>query len=42
MGWFNYYGLAIILIIMAPNIVYAIANKTTTKNDSRTKAAEIL
>ncbi len=42
MGWFNYYGLAIILIIMAPNIVYAIANKTTTKNDYRNKAAEIL
>lgn len=28
MGWFNYYGLAIMAIIMIPNIVYAVKNKT--------------
>lgn len=27
MGWFNYFGLAIIVIIMIPNIVYAIRHK---------------
>jgi len=27
MGWFNYYGLAIIAIIMAPNVVYAVLKK---------------
>lgn len=24
MGWFNYYGLAVMAIIMIPNIIYAI------------------
>ena len=27
MGWFNYYGLAVMAIIMLPNIVYAIRHK---------------
>ena len=28
MGWFNYYGLAIMAIIMIPNIVYAVKHKS--------------
>ena len=27
MGWFNYYGLAVMAIIMIPNIVYAVKHK---------------
>lgn len=27
MGWFNYYGLIMIVIIMIPNILFAIKNK---------------
>ncbi|MDE6884366.1 MAG: hypothetical protein K2P32_01205, partial [Clostridia bacterium] len=27
MSWFNYYGLAIMAIIMIPNIIYAIKHK---------------
>ncbi|MCM1439237.1 MAG: hypothetical protein NC131_08570 [Roseburia sp.] len=27
MGWFNYYGLAIMAVIMIPNIVYAVKHK---------------
>lgn len=27
MGWFNYYGLAIVATLLAPNIVYASKNK---------------
>ena len=27
MGWFNYYGLIIMLIIMVPNVIYAATHK---------------
>lgn len=27
MGWFNYYGLAIIAVVMIPNIIYAVVKK---------------
>lgn len=27
MGWFNYYGLVIMAIVMIPNIIYAVKNK---------------
>ena len=27
MGWFNYYGLVFIVILMIPNVVYAVKNK---------------
>lgn len=27
MGWFNYYGLAVMAIIMIPNIIYAVKHK---------------
>jgi len=30
MGWFNYYGLIIMVIIMIPNIIYAIKNRTNS------------
>lgn len=41
MGWFNYYGLAIMAIVMIPNIIYAVTNKGDG-GDYRNKAAEIL
>ena len=27
MGWFNYYGLAVMTVIMIPNIIYAVKHK---------------
>ena len=41
MTWFNYYGLAIMAIIMIPNIIYAAKHKNV-KNVYRNKAVEIL
>lgn len=41
MGWFNYYGLAIIAVIMIPNIVYSIANKNALNNAYKNKFADI-
>lgn len=32
MGWFNYYGLAVMAVIMIPNIVYALTHKNATGN----------
>lgn len=40
MGWFNYYGLAVMAIIMIPNIVYAVKNKNAV-NKYHNKAVEI-
>lgn len=37
MGWFNYFGLAIMAIIMVPNIVYAIKNKNIIANTYNNK-----
>lgn len=37
MGWFNYYGLIIMAIIMIPNIVYAIKNKNDSCNNYNNK-----
>ena len=42
MGWFNYYGLAIIAVLMIPNIVYAATHKGGFLNAYQNKAAEIL
>ncbi|MDE5729185.1 MAG: hypothetical protein K2I20_03310, partial [Clostridia bacterium] len=39
--WFNYYGLAIMAVIMAPNIIYAVLKKDGYKNDYKNKPAEI-
>ncbi|MDE7191333.1 MAG: hypothetical protein K2O35_02555 [Clostridia bacterium] len=41
MTWFNYYGLAIMAIIMIPNIIYA-AKHNNGGNVYRNKAIEIL
>ena len=38
MSWFNYYGLAIIVIILLPNIIYAIMHKEGFANTYRNKA----
>lgn len=40
MGWFNYYGLAIMAVIMIPNIVYAVKNKNPV-NTYHNKTVEI-
>jgi len=42
MSWFNYYGLAIIAIIMIPNIIYAIKCKDGFENLYKNKVVEIL
>lgn len=41
MGWFNYYGLIFIAIIMIPNIVFAIKQKDGFTNKYKNKAVEI-
>ncbi len=41
MNWFNYYGLAIIAIIMIPNIIFAVKCKDGFKNSYNNKAVEI-
>lgn len=41
MDWFNYYGLAIIAVIMIPNIVYAISIKNGFQNTYNNKFVEI-
>lgn len=40
MGWFNYYGLAIMAVIMIPNIVYAVKNKNPVST-YHNKAVEV-
>ena len=42
MGWFNYYGLIIIAIIMIPNIIFAIKHKGGFANTYKNKAVEIM
>ena len=37
MGWFNYYGIAIMAIIMIPNIVYAVKHKNDGEKAYRNK-----
>ena len=41
MGWFNYYGLIIMAIVMIPNIVYAVKRKDDTASTYNNKAAEV-
>ncbi len=41
MGWFNYYGLIIMAIIMIPNIISALTSKTAYENRVRAKQFEI-
>lgn len=42
MNWFNYYGLAIIVIIMIPNIIFAVKQKDGYKNIYKNRVVEIL
>ena len=42
MSWFNYYGLAIMAIIMIPNIIYAIKHKGDVLNINHSKAIAVL
>lgn len=42
MFWFNYYGLIFLVIIMIPNVVFAIKSKGSFPNSYRNKAVEIL
>lgn len=42
MGWFNYFGLAIMAIIMIPNIVYAVKHKGDGGNTYKNKPVEVL
>jgi len=41
MGWFNYYGLAVMAVIMIPNIIYAVKHKNG-EITYRNKAVEIM
>ena len=42
MGWFNYYGLIIIAIIMIPNIIFAFKHKEAFTNTYKNRAVEIM
>lgn len=41
MGWFNYYGLIFVTILMVPNIIYAIKNKNSFNGNYHNKTAEV-
>lgn len=40
MGWFNYYGLAVMAVILIPNIIYAVRHKNDAANTFGNKAVE--
>ena len=42
MGWFNVFGLIFIVVIMIPNVVFAIKNKDGFNNKSGNKYVEII
>ena len=42
MGWFNYYGLIIIAIIMVPNIIFAFKNRDGFENAYKNRAVECM
>ena len=42
MGWFNYYGVAIMAIVMIPNIIYALTRKNDVENLHLNKAVVVL
>lgn len=42
MGWFNYYGLAIMAIIMVPNIIYAVVHRKDAAAAYRNKAVVVI
>ena len=41
MGWLNYYGLIVIILIMIPNMVFAAKNKDGFENKYQNKTVEI-
>lgn len=41
MGWLNYYGIAIVAIILLPNIIFAIKCKDGFANNYNNKAAQV-
>lgn len=41
MGWFNYYGLAVMCIIMVPNIIYAVTHKNEAADIYKNKAVTV-
>ncbi|MDE7305875.1 MAG: hypothetical protein K2N33_00635 [Clostridia bacterium] len=41
MGWFNYYGIAVMAVIMIPNIIYAITHKSDADTVYKNKAVII-
>ena len=42
MSWFNYYGLAIMAVIMIPNIIYAVKHNAEQENAYNNKVVTIL
>lgn len=42
MSWFNYYGLAVMVIIMIPNIVYAVKHKNENSYGYHNKTVIVL
>ena len=42
MDWFNYYGLAMVALIMLPNIIYAVKCKNRFTNAYKNKTVEVL
>ncbi len=42
MGWFNYYGLIAVAIIMIPNIISAVVDKTAFENQFNNKIILVL
>ena len=42
MGWFNYYGLAFVVIMMIPNLVFALTHKGGFSNAYKNIAVEIM
>lgn len=42
MSWFNYYGLAVMAIIMIPNIIYAVVHRNDTAVTYRNKAVVVM
>lgn len=41
MGWFNYYGLAVMAVVMIPNIIYAVKNKGNVADTYNNKLATV-
>ena len=42
MGWFNYYGLLIISVLMVPNTIFAIKHKDGFENKYKNKSVEVM